>query len=412
MLFYFLNVFSLLLSIFFQFHIANELVSSQADFVFFNIGLCSVLISMSTAGLSGYLISSFTKSQSENNHVDLFAEKLSFFYYLFTPISLLVGIIAFYWSYFEITGISFEQVLVLSFTFGVLTFTTALNLLFQSFSYSIHKQVFYEVISCVTFCVLILFFIFFTNVNMLSLPLILLLRNFLTIAIFSFYNLKSKSYFTICFNKSVKVYLDVRFMIAGGAFYKSEPIIDRIMVSGTSGAITSLHLILQIYNSMLGVLYKVFTSPAIVIMTKEYVDKGKDGLYKETIRVLLKVTFFSLILICIVYFTPIVRFLLTFDLFIKLRAYSDVIYVLFAYFLVSLFGQIISNVFYILNNFKTPVLVSSVSFCFFIPIKIYFTYHYGLLALSWLIVAYHMTNTLILSIVIIRFFNVKSSSNY
>ncbi len=412
MLFSILNILNLILATLFQFYIAKNLPAYQADFVFLNISVSSVIISMSTAGLSGYLISSFSKGVKTGESKDLFSEKFSFFIILFVPISFLVGFFTFIWGVINFDEMSFQECSLLSTIFIFLTLTTALTLLIQSYSYSIRKQVKYEFIGFGSFCLCLFLFIILDARSVFALPIILVLRNLMTIGIFVFYYMRNFSFFIISISKFKAVLHDVRIMISGGAIYKSEPIIDRLMVSNLPGAITSLHLIMQIYNASLGLFFKVFTSPAIVAMSNKYNESGYIGLKEEVVKIIYKVILIGTSISSIIIFTPLIDFILTLSIFSSLKDSAVIIRLLSAYFLISFVGQIISNTFYVMEDFKTPVLVSTLSFCIFIPLKIYFTMQYGLIALSVLIVAYHMVNTTILSFIIFRFFYVKNSLNY
>ena len=397
MLFFLSSILNLLMMTLFQFFFAKEVAIEKADFVFLCVGLTSVLISMSTAGFSGYLISSFSSRESSQELSKDFSDKFTFLVYVFGSLSLIVGCLTYFWGVGSFDNINRVDCFFIALAFFLYTFLNSGNIFFQSYSFAIKKHTQYELLGFFSLLASLLIAVFVYDIGMLSLPLAIAGRLALMIFIFSLYYLPNRSFF-ICSVKSLKtVFNDVKIMIIGGAFYKSEPLVDRLLVSNVSGAITVLHLIMQIYNALLGMLFKVFTSQVIVAMAKSYSLNGRDGLLKVTRLAVIKILSICSMLFVFIFFTPFLDMVIRIEIFSVLRGYDEIVKVLFLYFSVSFIGQVISNAFYVSKKNSIPVIVSSVSFCLFLPIKFYFTYNYGLIALAWLIVAYHLINTITLS---------------
>lgn len=398
MLFYISSVINLVIMTLFQFYFAKEVSAEETDFVFLCVGLTSVLISMSTAGFSGYLISSFSSRETEQDLLCDFSNKFSFLIYTFGLLSLIVSLCAIFWGRISFNSLNFIDLSVIAIVFFLYSLASSSNIFFQSYSFTINKYIQYEVIGTVSLLVTLFLVIYIYGYSMMTLPIVITVRLILTFLVFSSKYMCNKRFFFISLGGFKKVFLDVRLMLFGGALYKSEPLIDRLLVSNISGAITVLHLVMQVYNALLGLLFKVYTSKVIVDMSRAYNSHGQVGLLKVLYSALLKVIVFCFFCFCVLFFTPVLDVIMSYEIFSVLNNNENIIKVLFLFFLFSFVGQVVSNAYYVSNRNKTPVFVSTISFIIFLPIKFYFTYSYGFMALAWLIVAYHFINTFTLSV--------------
>jgi len=390
MIFYLLVIINLFLSTFFQFHIANVMSENETDTVFFLIGLSSVIISMSTSGLSGYLITNFSKESECNKLCDVFSEKFSFFVIFFGLISFLCAIGGLSWREYFSESESSVSLFTWMFLF---CFFSSLNILGQSFSYSLNKAKEYEMISLISFGFSFLLLFDYSVNNVIA---FFSIRLILTVSVFLALYTRSLKFFHISINSAKSVFNDIRVMIFGGGIYKSEPLIDKIIISSVTGGITALHLITQIYNAVLGIWFKVYTSNEIVVLSRLQSSSDRTGFTARLKRSYTMVSIISIVCLLITFWTPVLDIILGFEIFSSLKNYKTIIMILLIYFITSLFGQIISNIFYVKGDYKTPVIVSTISFMVFIPIKIHFVEMYGLLSVALLMVVYHIVNTTIL----------------
>lgn len=61
---------------------------------------------------------------------------------------------------------------------------------------------------------------------------------------------------------------EIKYLMSGSAYYKSEPLIDRFFLVASSHNLAAYHLISQIYNAALGLWFKISVSPLVNKLTQ------------------------------------------------------------------------------------------------------------------------------------------------
>lgn len=405
-LFYiFLSSTTLILSLYVQFLFAKFFHANKLDLFYLGISVCGVIISMSSGGIGGYLISRFSQ---EINKLSLNIALISFLL-IFMVVGLLVVIILAYTSIY-ILKIDVDESLIISFLFFCYLLSLALNIIYQSYSYcqkGFSGALGYEVCSLISY-VFIIALVLTGKGGFIFCCALFCLRGYIQCLVYylTLITKKHHSYFDI---SEVKVFLsDIRLLMSGSAYYKSEPIVDRFFLIASSHGLTGYHLISQIYNAVLGLWFKVSVSPLV-----QKLSRNRDNIlgFKLLFRCgLLEQGGVILIAAIIIFFTPFIDFFSRFDIFNPVTTNINIIYLLFGFFAASLLGQVISNAYYSIGNAKIPVVVSCITYTFFLPAKYFIVNKFGINGLCVLVSVYHSLNLIILWLLFRKkYFNEKKS---
>lgn len=405
LLYIFLSGTTLILSLYIQFLFANFFHANKLDLFYLGISVCGVIISMSSGGIGGYLISRFSQ---EINKLSLNIALTSFLI-IFIVVGFLVFIILAYTS-ICILKIDLYESLIISFLFVCYLLSLALNIIYQSYSYcqkGFSGALGYEVCSLISYTFIIVL-VLTGKGSFIFCCTLFCLRGYVQTLVYYLSLIKKQN--NECFNISdVKVFLsDVRILMSGSAYYKSEPIVDRFFLIASSHGLTGYHLISQIYNAVLGLWYKVSVSPLV-----QKLSRNRDNTLAFKLlfrRGVLEQGLIIVIAAIIIFFTPFIGFFSRFEIFKPVTSNVDIIYLLFGFFAASLLGQVISNAYYSIGNAKIPVVVSCITYTFFLPAKYFIVNKYGINGLCVLVSVYHSSNLIILWLLFRKkYFNEKKS---
>ncbi|MBC6523680.1 hypothetical protein [Escherichia marmotae] len=391
----------LLLGLYIQFLFAEFYQGDFLNVFYLGVSFCSVVISMSSGGLGGFLISRFSNiSEALSLNVAVFS---------FTIIFSIIGIGVFcallYTSFF-LLKMALHQSLIISFLFFLYLLSLALNLIFQSYSYSrkgVSGPIFYEFCSLISY-VLIVFLLVINKKNYVLCCMLFCVRGYFQL-IFYYVFCKEKISFRLIKCDEVKYFFDeVKYLMSGSAYYKSEPLIDRFFLVASYHNLAAYHLISQIYNAALGLWFKISVSPLVNKLTQNatntivFMRLFRRGLLSQCI--------ISIISAIVLFFTPTLHYLESLNIFRPIAQNADVVYLLFIFFVASLLGQVVSNAYYSVGYHKTPIIVSCITYTLFLPAKYYLVKRYGVPGLCILVSLYHTVNFIILWLM----FRVKDES--
>ncbi|AUG99488.1 hypothetical protein PCO86_18300 [Pectobacteriaceae bacterium CE70] len=394
-----LSISSLLASLFLQFYFANLFSSQLINLFYMGVTVCGVVISMSTSGISSYLISEF--SSIKDNKLDIKNAATSFLIFF-----SILGILVFLFIYIVgcyVLNINEWAVLFFSFSFFIYFLSLAIGIVFQSYAYchSRTKGVLsYEVLNFFSFLIVICIFYTMKSNEMLF-YFIFCIRSLIQIAIYLVLIRHDLSASKFSFENFLYFVKSVRVIIGGSAYYKSEPVIDRFFIISNNTGIAVYHLVSQIYTAALGVWFKVYVSPLIKELT---INNNNKKIFNEIyFHGLKKQIYFALLCGFLVFFTPMIDYISRIKIFKILSDGNDIITILFFFFVSGLLGQVISNVFYCVNKHSIPVVVSCITFTIFLPLKYVVTHKWGVEGLCVLVALYHFVNVTILFLISLRF---------
>lgn len=386
-----LSAVSLLFSLYVQFMFADFFSGQQLDLFYLAVSVCGVVISMSAGGLGGYLISQFSRDENPL----LLNVALNSFSLVFSIIGILVFILLTYTSKY-VMNIEFHTTIYVAGFFFLYLLSLSLNLIFQSYSYGNKGRtgyLYYEICSVVSYIIIAVLLLFYKESYLLCCALFCC-RGLIQILFYSVAVRKELFAETCSFSKMRDFMAEVKLLMSGSAYYKSEPILDRYFLITSSHGLAAYHLINQIYTAILGLWFKVSVSPLVQKLSSHRNDSIQFKRFYK--RGMLEQIIIAIIAGIILFFTPFIQLFSAFEIFRPVIENTNVIYLLFGFFFASLLGQVVSNAYYSQGNARIPVVVSCITYTIFLPVKYYVVKGYGINGLCVLVSIYHSVNLIIL----------------
>lgn len=189
----------------------------------------------------------------------------------------------------------------------------------------------------------------------------------------------------------------IRPLLLGTTYYKTDPLIDRFLLStATSGSLSLYYLAEQIYGAVSQVLNKAIAAPMVPILSKLYKAGDAENFRHVYYRNLLHVGAISLagLLIVGLFGQALLSLLIGFG---NVTA-SNLEYLwwimiwLGGIFVGGSLGQISTTSFYSCGDTKTPTRISMITFTVYVPCKVIVFYLFGVKGLAISTSIYYLTN--------------------
>ena len=186
-------------------------------------------------------------------------------------------------------------------------------------------------------------------------------------------------------------------LLLGTAYYKTDPLVDRFLLStANSGSLSLYYLAQQIYGAASQVLNKAIAVPLVPVLSMLHKAGDKTGFRRAYYRKLLQVC-----AICLAGMLILGLFGLELLTFLMGRGNASASNVaefwwimlwLGGMFIGGAMGQISSSSFYALGDTATPTRIGIYSYTIYIPAKIVLFYCFGIMGLALVTSAFFMVN--------------------
>jgi putative peptidoglycan lipid II flippase len=191
-------------------------------------------------------------------------------------------------------------------------------------------------------------------------------------------------------------------MLLGTTYYKSDPLIDRYMLSTSiSGSLSVYYLAQQICSALNQIINKAVCAPMVPLLSAHYKEKNAikfRSIYNRKAIELGFITFISTLFI-IIYGKDILTLLIGHGE-LKSNNIHDLWWILVCLggvFIGGSVGQIFSSAFYASGDTITPVKISSITFSIYIPCKVAMFYIFGIKGLAITTSIYYITDCFFLA---------------
>jgi putative peptidoglycan lipid II flippase len=193
------------------------------------------------------------------------------------------------------------------------------------------------------------------------------------------------------------VWKKLRPLLAGNLYYKTDMLIDRHLTSmGVNGELTLFNLAQQIYSVGYSILSKVLVNTMVPQMAKA----NAAGDEKQYGKMFKKRLFLSLTITLGVFILLVVLGKWGLGLFFSFKNFDSnyisklwwIMVLLAGYWIFGLLCSITATAFYAKGNTVTPTRLGAILFTFFIPVKIFCYYRYGIGGLAIAISFYYLTS--------------------
>lgn len=176
-------------------------------------------------------------------------------------------------------------------------------------------------------------------------------------------------------------------LLLGTAYYKTDPLVDRLLLStANSGSLSLYYLAQQIYGAATQVINKAIASPFVPLLSKLHKAGNMDELRRTYHRKMLQVGAISLIgLLILGLFGQAMLNLLIGHGNVNANNIAELWWIMIwlgGMFVGSAVGQISSTSFYALGDTSTPTRVGIYSYTLYIPGKIVLFYSWGIMGLA------------------------------
>lgn len=176
-------------------------------------------------------------------------------------------------------------------------------------------------------------------------------------------------------------------LLLGTAYYKTDPLVDRFLLStATSGSLSLYYLAQQIYGALTQVINKAVAAPLVPILSKLH-KAGASAEFQRTYRLkLLQVGTLSLAGLVVLGFfgQSLLNLLIGYGNVSagNVRELWWIMIWLGGMFVGGVVGQISSSSFYALGDTTTPTRIGVYTYTIYIPVKIGLYYYFGVVGLA------------------------------
>ena len=186
-------------------------------------------------------------------------------------------------------------------------------------------------------------------------------------------------------------------LLLGTAYYKTDPLVDRFLLSTAgSGSLSLYYLAQQIYGAVNQVINKAIAAPLVPLLSKLHKAGDAEGFQQAYRRKLMQVGAISLVsLLLLGLFGQAMLVLLVGHGNVSADNVKELWWILIwlgGMFVGGVAGQICSNSFYACGDTITPTRMSMLSYTAYIPCKVAAFYIWGLVGLATATSIYYMTN--------------------
>jgi len=198
-------------------------------------------------------------------------------------------------------------------------------------------------------------------------------------------------------------------LILGTAYYKTDPILDRVLLSSsTSGSLSLYYFAQQIYAALNSIINKSIVSPLVPQFSEFYKEKKFKELKNSYRYGVFGVS-------CLVVIFAFV-FIFWGSFFLgKLIGYGDfhqndvlglwwIMIWLIGAFAGGVLGQISSSMFYSMGDTSTPTRISVLVYTVYMPIKVVLYFNFGIAGLAFSTSCFFLINLIIQNKIIFRYF--------
>lgn len=186
-------------------------------------------------------------------------------------------------------------------------------------------------------------------------------------------------------------------LLLGTAYYKTDPLLDRFLLStASSGSLSLYYLAQQIYSAVNQVINKSIVAPLVPVLSMLHKDGDKTGFQRAYHRKLLQMAAICLAgLLVIGFFGRAILGLLVGYGNVSSDSLANLWWIMIwlgGMFVGSAMGQISSSSFYALGDTITPTRLGIYSYTFYIPAKIGLFYCFGVFGLALATSAFFVLN--------------------
>jgi len=192
----------------------------------------------------------------------------------------------------------------------------------------------------------------------------------------------------------------IRPLLFGTAYYKTDPVIDRFLLSNaTAGSLSIYFLAQQLYGAATQIVNASITTPLVPLLSKLHNQGDRAGFRRVYYQKILLVGALGTIgLLALIVVGRTLLAMLVGHGNVSASNVSDLWWIMLwmsGVFIGGTMGQISSSAFYARGDTATPTRLGITSYSILIPIKVVSFYHFGLPGLAITTSAFYIVNLLL-----------------
>lgn len=186
-------------------------------------------------------------------------------------------------------------------------------------------------------------------------------------------------------------------LLLGAAYYKTDPVVDRFLLStAATGSLSLYYLAQQIYSAVNQVVNKAIAAPLVPVLSRLHQANNMADFRRAYYRKLIQLGILSLIgLLGLFFFGQSLLKLLIGHGSVTTNNIIEIWWIMIwlgGTFAGGVLGSISSSSFYAMGDTSTPTRLSIYSYTLFIPIKIMLFYVYGITGIALAASLFFMVN--------------------
>ncbi|MGZ8186000.1 MAG: lipid II flippase MurJ [Methylobacter sp.] len=184
-----------------------------------------------------------------------------------------------------------------------------------------------------------------------------------------------------------KAWQRIKPLLLGTTYYKTDPLVDRFLLStASSGSLSLYYLAQQIYGAVSQVINKAIAAPVVPVLSKLHKAGDKNGFRQAYYRKLWQVGSIGVAgLLVLGLFGQTVLDLLVGHGNLSAGNVKELWWIMIwlgGVFVGGVVGQISSSSFYAIGDTSTPTRLGIYSYTVYIPVKLALFYYFGILGLA------------------------------
>ena len=205
-----------------------------------------------------------------------------------------------------------------------------------------------------------------------------------------------------------KAWRRIKPLLIGTLYYKTDPLIDRFLLSfATAGNLSLYYLSQQVYAAINQVINKAIVAPLVPVLSKLHQALNMKGFREIYYLKILQVSILSIVCLLIIYLfgQALLKVLIGYGSF----EYANIVELwwimiwLGGVLIGGALGQICASAFYSIGDTKTPTIISIITYTIYVPSKVGSFYFYGVKGLAIATTIYYICNFLV------QFFTLKQT---
>ena len=196
-------------------------------------------------------------------------------------------------------------------------------------------------------------------------------------------------------------------ILFGSAYYKSDPLVDRLLLSfASSGSLSLYYLAQQIYSAINQVINKAISAPLVPLLSNLYKNSDATGFRKACYRKGVQVCAVGFVgILLIIVFGNNVLNLIVGHGSVNAENINQLHWMLICLsgvFFGGAVGQIFSSSFYATGDTKTVVKISIITYSIYIPCKLLGYYVFGITGLAVATSILYIVDCFVLAYVMVK----------